>query len=139
LSACSTTYDRYQKTEISQVFCAEMRWRHHVLNGFLRRSRPSISMTTDASLNARRLGAIDRPLASPYSTSEIPVSLSPPLRPSIVSSLTSIPKYWRYAGWWLCCHDNSFTEIPLRFLVHANYFVCRERLMLRMSSALRIY
>jgi len=29
-------------------------------------------MTTDASLNARRLGAIDRPLASPYSTSEIP-------------------------------------------------------------------
>jgi len=33
-------------------------------------------MTTDASLNARRLGAIDRPLASPYSTSEIPVSLS---------------------------------------------------------------
>lgn len=32
-------------------------------------------MTTDASLNARRLGAIDRPLASPYSTNEIPVSL----------------------------------------------------------------
>lgn len=29
-------------------------------------------MTTDTSLNARRLGAIDRPLASPYSTSEIP-------------------------------------------------------------------
>lgn len=67
-----TTCDRYQKTEISQLFCAETRWRRHVLNGFLRRSRPSISMTTDASLNARRLGAIDRPLASPYSTSEIP-------------------------------------------------------------------
>jgi hypothetical protein len=29
-------------------------------------------MTTNARLNARRLGTIDRPLASPYSTSEIP-------------------------------------------------------------------
>lgn len=65
-----TFHGRHQKTEISRLFCARTRRRHHVL--VPTRSRPSISMTTDASLNARRLRAIDRPLASPYSTSEIP-------------------------------------------------------------------
>lgn len=108
-------------------FCAKTRWRRHVLNGFLRQSRPSISMTTDASLNARRLGAIDRPLASPYSTSEIPdLSVTTTIYRRLLNVDPEVPEL---RCWRLCCHDNGFAEVPLRFLVHANYFVCRGRLM----------
>lgn len=71
LSALFAAHDRYRKTEISRLFLYENALTPS-RNGSLRSRRPSISMTTDASLNARRLGAIDRPLASPYSTSEIP-------------------------------------------------------------------
>lgn len=89
-------------------------------------------MTTDASLNARRLGAIDRPLASPYSTSEIP-GLS--VTTTIYRRLLNVDpeSTRRCAEWRLCCHDNGFAEVPLRFLVRANYFLCRGRLLPRMS------
>lgn len=83
---------------------------------------------TRPGLNARRLGAIDRPVASPYSTSEIPDLF---VTATIHPRLLNVDPRAQETRLRLCRRDNALPGFPTSFYT-------RARIILRTVEYLRV-
>lgn len=83
---------------------------------------------TRPGLNARRLGAIDRPVASPYSTSEIPDLF---VTATIHPRLLNVDPRAQETRLRLCRRDNGLPGFPTSFYT-------RARIILRTVEYLRV-
>lgn len=76
---------------------------------------------TRPGLNARRLGAIDRPVASPYSTSEIPDLF---VTATIHPRLLNVDPRAQETRLRLCRRDNGLPGFPSSFYTRARIILC---------------